>query len=440
LLLFTAGCESGLAELVTSPPWSKRFGDSGDQTVLAIAVNGDGNMGLTGTYTGTLDLGGGPLQGDFEACSFVASLDAAGHHRWSVPIIGGHVSVYGVAATADGWVMTASYSDRTVVAGTLVNAFGDDVLLAAFDDTGKPRWIKHWSADDGGPSGAGSAQPTAGVAVDARGDIVMAGEFTGTFGFGGPFVDTLNAPLDVFVTKLDAEGRERWATTYGDGNVATHAAAMAVAPGSDIVVVGARSSFEGDMTGFIARFDEHGKLRRDLVFSGLGTSQVMGVAVDPRGDAIVTGMYRGVVHLGGVALSGQGARGFVAAISPEGTVRWASTFGEDDYASSTVVAHVVADDAGAIVSGTYNGPQQSFPVRPSFGVPSGFVVAIGAAGEVGSFQALSPTPNDASSAPFAALSGNDVLLAGSFQGDLSLAGATLHSAGGKDAFVSRAPR
>src|SRR5262249_8269771 len=101
---------------------------------------------------------------------------------------------------------------------------------------------------------------------------------------------------------------------------------------------------------------------------------------------------------------------------------------------------VVADDAGVMVSGAYSGSLQGFPARLQANLPAGFVVEIGAGGEVGHFQVLSPTTADSSGAPLLALSGGNLLLAGAFQGDLTSAGATLQSEGGRDAFVSRAPR
>lgn len=439
-LILTAGCDGGLPEIVSAPPWSLRFGDGGDQAVLVAAVDTNGDTALAGTYTGSIDLGGGPLPGDFEAATFVATFDALGHHRWSVPIIGGHLSVRGIAPARDGWVLTAGYSDRTVVAGTVVDAFGDDVLLAALDDAGKVRWIKHWSADDGGPTGIGIADPVAGVAVDARGNIVVAGEFSGTFGFGGATIDALGAPGRTFVAGFDAAGRERWATAYGDADVGTYPEAMALDPGGDVVVVGGRAGGIGTR-GFVARFDEHGQLRHERVFGGSGVSVVHSITVDPRGDVIVAGLCDGEVDIGSVTLSSMtGTRGFVAALSADGKVRWASTIGEDDGSSNTVAASVVAGDAGVIVGGLYSGFLPGLPDRPNFNRSGGFLVEIGDDGKVGRLQALSPTDGDTCDAPLLALSGGDLVVAGGFQGALTRGSETLRSAGGRDAFVSRAPR
>jgi hypothetical protein len=63
--------------------WSKRFGDATLQAGVSAALDGIGNALVTGYFNGAVDFGGGPLAsaggGDF----FVAKLDPAGQPLWS---------------------------------------------------------------------------------------------------------------------------------------------------------------------------------------------------------------------------------------------------------------------------------------------------------------------------------------------------------------------
>jgi hypothetical protein len=54
--------------------WSKRFGDTGYQNATATAVDGAGNVLLTGNFVGTVDFGGGPLSSAGGYDIFVAKL------------------------------------------------------------------------------------------------------------------------------------------------------------------------------------------------------------------------------------------------------------------------------------------------------------------------------------------------------------------------------
>ena len=63
--------------------WALRFGDAADQYVTSIAADGAGDVIVTGYFAGTMSFGGSPLvsAGTFDV--FVAKLDPSGNHLWS---------------------------------------------------------------------------------------------------------------------------------------------------------------------------------------------------------------------------------------------------------------------------------------------------------------------------------------------------------------------
>ena len=52
--------------------WSKRFGITGEQFGNAVATDGANNVFVTGTFSGTVDFGGGVLTSAGDADLFVA--------------------------------------------------------------------------------------------------------------------------------------------------------------------------------------------------------------------------------------------------------------------------------------------------------------------------------------------------------------------------------
>jgi len=78
--------------------WSKSFGDASGQKVNGIAVDGSGNVVVTGQLSGSIDIGGGPLVSQGGDDVFAAKLDAGGLHIWSKSF-GGAEHQAGVAAT-----------------------------------------------------------------------------------------------------------------------------------------------------------------------------------------------------------------------------------------------------------------------------------------------------------------------------------------------------
>src|SRR5262245_36483870 len=107
--------------------WSKRFGGAaGSEEAASVAVDGDGNVYLAGTYSGTIDFGGGPLTSAGDTDGFAAMFSPSGdflvQRRYGGPY---DDYCYQVRVGPDwGAVLLLVFSGDVDFGAGLVNGFG----------------------------------------------------------------------------------------------------------------------------------------------------------------------------------------------------------------------------------------------------------------------------------------------------------------------------
>ncbi|WP_437321070.1 hypothetical protein [Sorangium sp. So ce385] len=237
-----------------------------------------------------------------------------------------------------------------------------------------------------------------GLAVDARGNILITGAFEGTVDFGGgPLVSA--GYKDAFVLKLDPHGRHLWSRRFGDlSTVPELQAGLAIATDAagNILVgghFGETTDFGGGplaaqgKSGFIVLLDASGQ----HVWSthvGAGSAAVRGVGFHPAGGIVVTGDYVGTMDLGGEAFMSRRDEQsvFVARLDAAGGHVWSKSFGRSGAVQSSTLA---LDAAGNIALGgsfhdvvDFGGGPLRAAGSPELGVASDvFVASLGPDGE-----------------------------------------------------------
>jgi hypothetical protein len=279
--------------------WSKQFGGTYDDGGLGIAVDGSGNVLVTGYFYGNVDFGGGELTSGGGYDIFVAKFSGVdGAHMWSKRF--GATSYdhgNGIAVDASGNVLVTGFFNGTVDfgGGSLVSAGVDDIFVAKFSGVnGAHVWSKRFGAtwyDNGN-----------GIGVDASGNVLVTGFFYGTVNFGGGPLASAGS-YDVFVAKFSgASGAHLWSKRFGDYS------------------------------------DDAG----------------LGIAVDGSGNVLVTGYFYGNVDFGSGPLpNGGGDDIFVAKYSGvDGNPLWSKRFGGS---SDDTGASVAADGSGnVLLTGSFN--------------------------------------------------------------------------------------
>jgi hypothetical protein len=224
--------------------WAKTWGGSDDDNGLDVAVDGSGNVYVTGSFEGTADFDPDPgvdnhtSNGEYDV--FLAKFDSSGSFQWAKTWGGtGEDDGYAVAVDGSGNVYVTSYFEDTVdfdpgpgVDFHTSNGYYD-VFLSKFDSSGSFQWAITWGGSSGWDYGYG-------VAVDGSGDVYVTGYFYGTVDFDpGPGVDEhwSNGYADVFLSKFDSSGSFEWARTWG-GTDSNGGCAVAVYGSGNVYVIG----------------------------------------------------------------------------------------------------------------------------------------------------------------------------------------------------------
>jgi hypothetical protein len=271
--------------------WSKGFGSAIYDNAVGVAADGSGNVVVTGAFQGTANFGGGNFVSAGSYDIFVAKYNASGVHQWSkgfgstVPDVGNSVAVdgsgnvvvtgsvgvggdpdifltkynasgvqqwsrgfgdwgfdVGRAVAVDGAgniFMTGSFESFVNFGGATFTSAGlSDIVLAKYTANGVHLWSK----------GFGSAGNDFGraVAVDGSGNVAFTGEFTGTVNFGSKNLASAGNS-DIFLAKYDEYGGPQYSRSFGDtGNDGGFAVGM---DGSGNAIVAGRFNGTVDFGG-----------------------------------------------------------------------------------------------------------------------------------------------------------------------------------------------
>jgi hypothetical protein len=211
--------------------FSKRFSGLGRSLGKGLAVDGDGNILVTGTARGPVDLGGGPLPYTNSDDVFLVKLDASGDHLWS-KVLGesGYLFSQRVAVdSARNVVILGTFGGVVDLGGGPHAAMGNqDTFLAKYDPDGVYLWSQ---AFGGAPNAYAKAH---GVAIDSSHRILLAGAFTGSVDFGGGALVN-GGEDDVFVAKLDGSGNHLGSASFGGAELQGGWAIGATATGEAVL-------------------------------------------------------------------------------------------------------------------------------------------------------------------------------------------------------------
>ena len=171
-----------------APP-TRQLGTTADDAAHGVAVDGNGNVYVTGFSSGGLD--GNPNAGLND--TFLVKYDAGGNIKWirQWGTIGDDIAT-GVAVDGSG---------NVYVTGTTSNAGDYDMFLVKYDTDGNPLWTPPTRQ-----LGTTDNDTAYGVACDSLGGVYVTG---GTRGGLDGNTNTNAGVFDLFVVKYNSDGEKQ---------------------------------------------------------------------------------------------------------------------------------------------------------------------------------------------------------------------------------------
>ena len=301
--------------------WNRRFGGEDRQVGGDVAINGAGNTFLAVMFSGSLSLGGDTLVADGSNLNVaVAKLDGAGNHVWSRRL---------------------DVPEASLEVGLAVDDAGDVTVAVEFGDTPNggtsivrlmPSGVVAWTKSYTGAF-------VRGMAPVASGGVVATGQLWGAADFGAGALSSAGLD-DVFVFELAPTGDCAWSKRFG-GYGSDEASWIAVGPagalfvtgffddtldfgdGAPLVSIRDPNRFAPSRDGFIAKLDARGgPIWSERFGDTISDQGGRAIAATDSGGAVVTGGIGTSTDFGLGALQEAAGGGFVLALDAEGHALW----------------------------------------------------------------------------------------------------------------------
>ncbi len=343
----------------TAVVWSTYLGGAGDDQGNGIAVDGLGNVYVTGSTTA----GGFPTVTPFQAANgggtdaFVTAVNPTGTALIYSTYLGGagEESGTGIAVSPAGIAYVAGHTTSAafpVSVGVFQAVIGgaDDAFVASFSAAGGRRYASFLG-------GTGSDHANA-IAIDNLGDAYVTGQAADAFPIfplappsSAAFKLTITGSFDAFISKVDPTGANLLYSTYVGGSGIDEGTAIALDSSNNAYITGFTFSANFPKIGFATigqttigtapdayvfklRIGNGGGSSDGVYSTYLGAStddRGMGIAVDAAGDAYVSGQttsgdFPTVNPLPGQTVLGATGKAFVTEIGPTGGTKVFSTY------------------------------------------------------------------------------------------------------------------
>lgn len=330
--------------------WIDKVGGPGDDQACAISFDGDENVYVSGSFTGTAVFestdGASKTVNGAGASIYLAKYNPSGKLLWVQSGITGEGNNEGFGVAVNPASGVAYMTGRTQGSTTFSSSNGSShvvggvgswhVYLVKYDAAGNFQWGEQNSA--AGNSFAES------VAIDSENNAYVVGWFENQATFNGRDGKSITVqgisqgagappyPDDAFVAKYNSHGDVQWVNDIGGYKAIAHD--VAVAPDGNIGITGFIGNIDDGATSqaqtivfsqppgtsinlgggvftepynpdvFAAIYDPAGVLLSAVRYGDSQNDSGGGIAFDAQGNMYLSGMFGGTVDFGGATLKG----------------------------------------------------------------------------------------------------------------------------------------
>jgi hypothetical protein len=281
-------------------------GSVSQNLTLEVAVDAQKNLYAVGRSDSTINLGGGALTRNG---AWFAKFDPTGAHLFS--------DAFGVASSANATGMAIDKDGNVLIIGdlwTAVNFGGGELRAVGNHDTFLAKLsptLTHVFSKRYGDSGLSRGGE---VATDAQGNVFIAGGLQGSIDFGGgPVSSTMHG---AYLAKLDPSSNPLWAKPIAPSTSTIEMLFYDLAverTTGDVVMVGSMEgnidfggglrSGAGGVNAFIVQYTSAGVHAFSNLYGDDSNQQLVDVAIDAAGNAVVVGWLRGTLDFGSGPIS-----------------------------------------------------------------------------------------------------------------------------------------
>ena len=322
--------------------WSTYYGGNGEDAVNGMAVDGNGDIIVTGytkssnnmAYLGYVNAF---IGGTFDA--YVAKLDANGNRIWGT-YFGGTKGDFGTEVVIDkhndiyvtGFTFSTNFETTP---GVHQEELGSnyDAFLIKLNAGGGLIWSTLY--------GGGNYDYARGIALDTAENIYISGSTSSTLAIAlGGWQNTKGGANDEFLAKFNNEGILLWATYMG-GDLDDYSRAVGVDGDNNVYLVGYTESDSGiaynafdsiyannfDCT--LAKYSADGILLWSTYFGGNGDDNANGIDFDSMNNVYVAvqSSSNGLCDGGFRSASGGAVDAILVKFNPEGDKVWSTYYG-----------------------------------------------------------------------------------------------------------------
>jgi len=314
--------------------WNTFYGSSSDDYGNGIAVDGSGNVYVTGESYAAW---GSPLNAYTGGDDIVIlKLNSSGVLQWNT-FYGSSADDFGIGIAVDGSGDVYVTGGSGATWGSPLNAYtgGSDIFVLKLNSSGVLQWNTFYGSSD--------FDDGTGIAVDGSGNVYVTGE---SYAAWGSPLNAYAGDRDIFVLKLNSSGALQWNTFYGSSSY-DYGVGIAVDGGGNVYVTGESgatwgsplNSYTGDGDIFVLKLSSSGALQWNTFYGGSGSDDTgVGIAVDGSGNVYVTGESGSTWGSPLNAYTGN-ADIFVLKLTSSGVLQWNTFYGssDDDYGAGIAV-------------------------------------------------------------------------------------------------------